>query len=341
MASSARSSRVATSISTSSPTACPCVSLMARKRSRPSRRIAIRARVGRVSACSSRSWNRNRFGRPVSGSCSAWRATRSCSRSASETSVNEITTPVVRPPGPLRSRRWLAFTVTTSPVGCVSSTVTSWASSPPNSVLAASCHGERVAVLEAQLERLPPAGIVHQTLPVEAEDRARRRVGVGDPAVEVDVSSPASSVAITARSRSSFSRSSVMSSACTITRSGGDVDVRHLEPAELAVGREAEVQLAADGPALSRRRARNPRRSRASPDRSRRAGGRATAPAPPRPVRTRRGWRARARSRRRRTATCSTGPESRRTALAAGRCGMFMRTGATLTVRSGRYRSGV
>ncbi len=219
-ASSARSSRVATSISTSSPTACPWVSLMARKRSRPSRRIAIRARVGRVSACSSRSWNRNRFGRPVSGSCRAWRATRSCSRSASETSVNEITTPVVRPPGPLRSRRWLAFTVTTSPVGCVSSTVTSWASSPPNSVPAASSTESGLPFSNrSSIDCHQPGSFIRRSRSRPKIAHAAGLASVTRPLRSI-VSSPASKVAITARSRSSFSRSSVMSSACTITRSG-------------------------------------------------------------------------------------------------------------------------
>ena len=65
--------------SSQSPLSCPRLSLTTLKRSTSMNTTATRAplRRPRVSACSSRSLNSVRLGRPVSGSCSAWNSSAS------------------------------------------------------------------------------------------------------------------------------------------------------------------------------------------------------------------------------------------------------------------------
>ena len=99
LARTAPSTLPATWRSSSSPTSWPCRSLICLKWSR-SRNISARQpplRRASCSACCRRSWSSRRLGRPVSGSCWAWRASVRASSCAVVVSWKVATAPISAP----------------------------------------------------------------------------------------------------------------------------------------------------------------------------------------------------------------------------------------------------
>ena len=137
------------------------------------------------------------------------------------------------------------------------STVTSWRRAavderaPARAVRVARRH--RPAVLEARRERSPPVAVRASAARAESP-RIRQAAGLASvtrPSSST-VSRPDSSVAITARRRSSLSRSVGDVVGVDHHAVGRDEDVADVQPPDLAGGRERELHLAADDLARSR-----------------------------------------------------------------------------------------